>query len=486
SLLSPSAAFNLPDDPGYSNKRWATNAERKAAAVACPVTPEDVVQVLAFAQGKAPYDSQKRLHLAVKGGGHTPSGASSSEGGLVIDLQPNMHSVRVDPDAKLAYVGGGCLWQEVDEATAPHGLASVAGIVGHTGVGGLTLGGGYGWLCSQHGLVIDNLVQATVVTSSGDILTASDAQNPDLFWALRGGGANFGVVTEFVLKLHDQRPDLYTATLIFPPHSLEKIINEINVWIQHREVTELAHLTFTYGPNNTPVIILQLVFNGDTETGMKKFERFVALGPVANQTETIPYLKLNHLKVIPPRYRIFQIPLAHLVQDAHAMHGTNRSLQGGFIPCVSEGIPYLFIKDVYESWLNCVTENPLASQSVVNIELYHPRRWSSIPSNATAFVHRKPVYNMAYVMAWSDDSFTEQAGKVNLALHQDIVRSRHVHFQADSVGEGGYTNYMDEESRLATKDFANRRFRENFARLVEIKLRYDPSNIFGRWFAATH
>ncbi|CUA78499.1 6-hydroxy-D-nicotine oxidase [Rhizoctonia solani] len=237
SLLSPSASFNLPGDPGYSNKRWAANAERNAAAVACPATPEDVVQALAFAQGKAPYDSQQRLHLAVKGGGHTPSGASSSEGGLVIDLQPNMHSVRVDPDAKLAYVGGGCLWEEVDEATAPHGLASVAGIVGHTGVGGLTLGGGFGWLCSQHGLVIDNLVQATVVTSPGDILTASDSQNADLFWALRGGGANFGVVTEFVLKLHEQRPDLYTATLLFPPPSLEKVTNEINVWIRHREAS---------------------------------------------------------------------------------------------------------------------------------------------------------------------------------------------------------------------------------------------------------
>ncbi|CAE6353171.1 unnamed protein product [Rhizoctonia solani] len=373
SLLSPSASFNLPGDPGYSNKRWAANAERNAAAVSCPATPEDVVQALAFAQGKAPYDSQQLLHLAVKGGGHTPSGASSSEGGLVIDLQPNMHSVRVDPDAKLAYVGGGCLWEEVDEATAPHGLASVAGIVGHTGVGGLTLGGGFGWLCSQHGLVIDNLVQATVVTSSGDILTASHSQNADLFWALRGGGANFGVVTEFVLKLHEQRPDLYTATLLFPPPSLEKVMNEINVWIQHREVTEIAHLTFAHGPNNLPVIILELVFNGDTETGAKRFERFAALDPIVNQTETIPYLKLNHLK------------------DAHAAHGTNRSLQGGFIPCVPEGIPYLFIKDAYESWLKCVTENPAASQSVIAIELYHPEKWSSISPDATAFVHRKPV-----------------------------------------------------------------------------------------------
>ncbi|CAE6498670.1 unnamed protein product [Rhizoctonia solani] len=487
SLLSPSAAFNLPGDPGYSNKRWALNAERNAAAVACPATPEDVVQALAFAQGKAPYDSQKRLHLAVKGGGHTPSGASSSEGGLVIDLHPNMHGVRVDPDAKLAYVGGGCLWQEVDEATAPHGLASVAGIVGHTGVGGLTLGGGFGWLCSQHGLVIDNLVQATVVTSSGDILTASDSQNSDLFWALRGGGANFGVVTEFVLKLHDQRPDLYTSSESSQRShfSLEIIINEVNAWIRVREVTEVAHLTFAHGPNDMPVIVLELVFNGDTEVGAKKFERFVALGPVVNHTETIPYVKLNHLKVAYPDFGILQLTPAHIVQDALAMHGTNRSLQGGFVPYVPEGIPFSFIKGVYEAWLKCVTENPLASKSAVAMELYHPEKWSSVPPDATAFVHRKPVYNLAYVMTWSDPSFTENAGKVTLGLHQDIVDSRHAHFPAESVGEGGYTNYMDEESRVATKDFAHRRFGDNFVRLAEIKRRYDPSGIFGRWFAST-
>ncbi|CAE6494131.1 unnamed protein product [Rhizoctonia solani] len=465
SSLSPSAAFNLPGDPGYSNKRWALNAERNAAAVACPATPEDVVQVLAFAQGIAPYDSQKRLHIAVKGGGHTPSGASSSDGGLVIDLQPNMHSVRVDPNAKLAYVGGGCLWEEVDEATAPHGLASVAGVVGHTGVGGLTLGGGFGWLCSQHGLVIDNLVQATVVTSSGEILTASESVNPDLFWALRGGGGNFGVVTEFVLKLHDQRPDLYASTLVFPPPSLEKFVQEINAWIQDREATENIHLAFACGPNGMPVIILEMIFNGDTEIGMKKFERFVGLGPVVNESGTIPYIKLNHMK------------------DAHGMHGTCRSLQGSFVPCIPDGIPFLFVNDAYGAWLKCITENPSASQSAVVIELYQPGKWSSVSPNATAFVHRKPVYNLAYVMTWSDPSFTERATKITLALHQDIVRSRHAHFPANSVGEGGYTNYMDEESRVATKDFANRRFGDNFARLVEIKRQYDPSNVFGRWFA---
>ncbi|QRW20030.1 FAD-binding domain protein [Rhizoctonia solani] len=175
--LSP-GVIHLPDDPKYSTKRWALNAERQAAVVACPATPEDVVQILLFAQGKEPYAAQKRLHVAVKGGGHTPSGASSSDGGLVIDLQPNMSAVRVEPTEKLAYVGGGALWR--DDWRLLRELSVI-----------LELTDSWrriGWLAGRHGLVIDNLVQATVVTSSGSILTASESENSDLFWAIRGGG----------------------------------------------------------------------------------------------------------------------------------------------------------------------------------------------------------------------------------------------------------------------------------------------------------
>ncbi|KAG8726370.1 hypothetical protein FRC12_023464 [Ceratobasidium sp. 428] len=120
--LSKEATINLPGDATFSTRRWARNAEKPAAVVVCPATPEDVVQTLAFVQGKGGYSTQEKLDFAVKGGGHSPSGASSSDGGLVIDLQPNMHGVRVDPDAKLAYVKGGSIWAEVDEAGIKHGM----------------------------------------------------------------------------------------------------------------------------------------------------------------------------------------------------------------------------------------------------------------------------------------------------------------------------------------------------------------------------
>ncbi|KAG9106055.1 hypothetical protein FRC07_008988, partial [Ceratobasidium sp. 392] len=132
--LSPEATISLPGDTTYSTKRWARNAEKPAGVVVCPATPEDVAQALAFVQGKGAYSAQEKLDFAVKSGGHSPSGASSSNGGLVIDLQPNMHGARVDPDAKLVYVKGGSVWGEVDEAAIQHGLATVAGTVNHTGV----------------------------------------------------------------------------------------------------------------------------------------------------------------------------------------------------------------------------------------------------------------------------------------------------------------------------------------------------------------
>ncbi|KAF8600285.1 FAD-binding domain-containing protein [Ceratobasidium sp. AG-I] len=465
--LSLSASVNLPGDPSYTIKRWALNAEKPASAVACPATPEDVVQILAFVQGKAPYATQQKLALAVKGGGHTPSGASSTDGGLVIDLQPNMNKVRVDPESKLAYVGGGCLWEDVDEATIKHDLASVSGTVSHTGVGGLILGGGFGWLSSQHGLVIDNLVQVTLVTSSGDILTASDSQNQDLFWAVRGGGGNFGVVTEFVLKLHDQRPDLYASTLIFPPPLLEKIVLEVNAWLAERTPTENAFIIFGVGPTGHPGIVLQLVYNGDTEEGTKKFQRFVDLGPVMNISETISYPKLN------------------MMNNNLVGHGDFRLLQGNFIPIIPQGIPVAFVASSFSEWLKFVTENPAATKSVNIIELYHPGKWSSVPADATAYFHRRPTYNIVHIIHWTDPTFTEQATPATLAFGEAFVKSRNNCFPPELVEKGGgYINYFDTESRTASKEFAHSRFGSNLPQLIQAKRKHDPSNLFGRWIVA--
>ncbi|KAG8700072.1 hypothetical protein FRC08_004938 [Ceratobasidium sp. 394] len=467
SALSPDASINLPGDATYSTKRWALNAEKPAGIVVCPAVPEDVAQILAFVQGKGAYSGQEKLDFAVKGGGHSPSGASSSDGGVVIDLQPNMHGVRIDPDAKLAYVKGGSIWSEVDEASIKHGLASVAGTVNHTGVGDLSLGGGFGWLCSQHGLVIDNLVQATVVTASGDILTASENGNQDLYWAVRGGGGNFGVVTEFVYRLHDQRPDLYTATFIFPPPLLEPVFNELNVWMAERTNLETALLGFVVGPGDQPVLLIQFVYNGDSEEGAKKFERFVKLGPVMNHSATIPYIKLNSL------------------MNDKVEHGENRLFRGNYIPALASGIPPSLASKMFNAYVEMVTTNPTAKGTIQLLELYHTDKWASVPRDATAYVHRDPTFNVVSVMHWVDPAFTDKAADVARALDESFIDFRSEYYPAELIRQGGYTNYLDEESQMESEVVVNRRFGSNYPRLAEVKRKYDPENLFGRWFAIT-
>lgn len=189
-----------PGDPDFDvvRKVWNGQVDRHPAVIARCTGPDDVAAAIAFARA---HD----LVIAVRGGGHNYSGNAVVEGGLMLDLSL-MRDVTVDPAAKRARVQGGATWADLDGATQQHGLATVGGYISHTGVGGLTLGGGMGWLTRKAGLTIDNLVGAQVVTADGQVLRASANEHPDLFWALRGGGGNFGVVTEFEYQLHDVGP----------------------------------------------------------------------------------------------------------------------------------------------------------------------------------------------------------------------------------------------------------------------------------------
>ncbi|KAG5650539.1 hypothetical protein H0H81_011882 [Sphagnurus paluster] len=452
------ATFNLtqfkgdivtPDDADYLQAiaRWAANAKRRAKVVAFVKDGEDVALAIKYARSNA-------LPIAIRGGGHSSAGGSSSEGGLVIDLSRHLDGARVDPDKKLAYVGGGALWKTVDEETAKYGLATVAGTVNHTGVGGLTLGGGFGWLTSEHGMAIDNLVQATIVTADGFILTASEAENPDLFFGIRGGGSNFGVVTEFVFKLHPQRATVYHGIVIFPATALEKFLEVSAKWWENVGEKEAMFQFLSVGPDGKPAISILLFYNGTEAEGRANFKAFLDIGPVADYSKEVPYETVNGT-------------LSEVLA-----HGQGVYLKGG-----------AFRKPEYHSIAQAFDKIIGFSSPEVRVQLafeYFPLgKVLSVPQGATA-LRRDPTPNFVVMVLWKGDfeGSTERGREIAHEITRIILNEQKL-TGAESFGYGNY------DPEAVAGDKAKAAFAENYPRLQTIKKRYDPENIFNKWFAIT-
>jgi FAD/FMN-containing dehydrogenase len=264
----------VPGDEGYEEHRqvWNGAIQRYPAAVVRCAGVDDVRAALRFGR-------QHGLPIAVRGGGHSFPGLSTCDGGLVIDLRP-MARVRVDAEARVAEVEAGALLGEVDAATQPHGLAVPAGIVSHTGVAGLTLGGGIGWIMRKYGLTVDSLLSADVVTVDGDLVRASEDENADLFWGLRGGGGNFGVVSTFRFRLHPLGPTVLAGATFWPVEQSAAVLRFHRDWLagcpdelMTAVVQRLAPPLSVVPPDlvGRPVIAVVACWAGDVEDG----ERFV-------------------------------------------------------------------------------------------------------------------------------------------------------------------------------------------------------------------
>jgi len=289
-----------PEDEGYDDARGVWNGAhsdvRPAIIVSCRGAA-DVILAVSFARSND-------LEIAVRGGGHSVAGFSTTDGGIVIDLSP-MNGVRVDPEGRRAVVGGGAVWAEVDHETQAFGLATTGGLVSTTGVAGFTLGGGIGWLMRKHGLACDNLVAADVVTADGRVVHASETENPELLWGLRGGGGNFGIVTSFEFTLHPVGPIVYGGPIFYPAEAAVKLLRVFRDWSAEApdEVTGLLNLTSAPPLPVIPeewhgkkVVAFLGLSSGAVEDGERLFAAFrTAAEPVADLLGPIPYVALQSL-----------------------------------------------------------------------------------------------------------------------------------------------------------------------------------------------
>src|SRR5215471_204678 len=283
----------LPDHSAYDDARriWNAMIDRRPAVIVRCGEATDVAAAVGFAR-------EHDLEISIRGGGHHIGGHSVCDGGLVIDFS-GMKNVRVDPGSRRAYVEPGATLRDFDQAVQLHGLATPLGINSTTGIAGLTLGGGFGWLTREYGMTIDNLVAADVVTADGKTLRASPTDNPDLFWAIRGGGGNFGVVTQFEFQLHPVGPNVFAGLMVFPFNETKAVLARyreflesapinLNIWVVLRKAPPLPFLsTDVHGKE---VVVLAVFFSGEPVAGEKLIRPLRHFGNILGEhVGSMPY-----------------------------------------------------------------------------------------------------------------------------------------------------------------------------------------------------
>jgi len=431
-----------PHDQGYdaARKVFNTMIDKRPRLIARANSVADVISAVRFGR-------EQNLPVAVRGGGHSGPGLGTVDDGLVIWLS-GMKGIRVDPKASTVRVDGGCTWGEVDHATHAFGLAVPTGIISTTGVGGLTLGGGTGHLTRQYGLTIDNLLSADLVLADGKFVTASKDENPDLFWAIRGGGGNFGVVTSFEFKLHSVGPQVIAGLIVHPFSAAKEVLreyrrlvaeapDELCCWVVMRKAPPLPFLP--QDVHGTEVLVLALCYAGDPAAGEKAVAPFKAIGkPIADVVGPAPFTA-------------WQTAVDPLLTPGERNYWKSHD----FIE-ISDGL--------IEVLLGAIRTLPSPQCEVFMGNL--GGAVNRVAVGATAYPHRDINFVMNVHTRWSSPS----EDKVCVAW------ARALYDAAAPFATGGvYVNFMpdDEAQRVRTGAYG-----PNYDRLSKIKAKYDPKNLF--------
>jgi FAD/FMN-containing dehydrogenase len=434
-----------PADPGAAAVREVFNAMHRAApAVTVRASgAADVAAAVRFAR-------EKGLEICLRGGGHSLAGLSAHEGGLLIDLSL-MNGVHVDPARRRAVVQGGALLGDVDRETQAFGLAAPLGVVSETGVAGLTLGGGYGWLRRRHGLAIDSLVEAQVVTADGQIRTASADSEPDLFWAIRGGGGNYGVVTAFTFELHEVGPTVAFSATFYPIEEYATVLRgfrEFTTSAPDDVTSVIVSMTFPANPDmpeamhDRPVALVGGVYVGDPENGMELTAPLRSLAePIFDMSGPTPYVGVQSgLDALFPR---------------NVLH------------CYWKSQYLDELTDEAIATIHAAAQERPAPLTLVNT-FHMGGALNAVDPEATAFSERSAPYLVSIDGMW-DDPAKSQDNVAWVRKTWDKVREH---------GNGGvYLNFtgLADEAPTAGIDTA---YGRNLERLARIKATYDPDNLF--------
>jgi FAD/FMN-containing dehydrogenase len=426
--------------PGYDDgcKMFNSMMDRHPAVIARCASTSDVVAAVNFGR-------ENDLEVAVRCGGHSVAGLSISDG-ILIDLA-GLKSIDVDPKAKIARSGGGVLWGEFDAATQAHGLHTPGGRVTTTGVGGFTTGGGYGWTSSKHGLTCDNLVSAEVVAADGSVLTASEDENEDLFWGIRGGGGNFGVVTRFDFRLYELGPLVLAGLALWP---MERATEVLRAWRDYADGAphdvSTATVVLTAPPEEfvpdhlkgQTALGVAAMYVGDAEEGAPFIQPLKDLGPEVDLIQPMPYTAFQ------------------AILDPSAPKGYRNYWRGEYLG----GLPDEAIDTFVENAPSRVQLAPPFSQDIL---FRIGQGVKTLDDDATAFSHRDVEYMFHPIAVWEDAGEDERV----MASGREFAELMRPY----STG-AAYLNFTPEADRVRDA------FGDKYERLVELKDKYDPENLF--------
>lgn len=434
-------ALLRPGEEGFDEARrvWNGDIDRRPGLIARCAGADDVVEAVRFGR-------EHDLVVSVRGGGHSIAGHSVCDGGLMIDLSL-MKAIRVDPGGRTARAAGGVLWAELDRATQPFALATTGGIVSHTGIGGLTLGGGLGHLMRKHGLTVDNLLSVDLVTADGERRHVDADSDPELLWGLRGGGGNFGVATAFEYRLHPVGPLVLGGPIFWPLDDAPRVLRELRDYAP--EAPDELGITLGIAPAppapflppewfGKPVAGLILVWAGDRDDGERAMAPLRGIGtPVADGIRPIPYVALQS------------------ILDGGAPHGRCYYWKAHRLPTLSDAVIDVFLERMGSMTSPFAQINGWAIGGAV----------SRVDADATAVGDREVGFEMSLTVGWPPSDSDGERHKVWVRHGWDALRP---------YSNGVYANFISDEGTAGVTSAYGARLE----RLTALKDAYDPDNFF--------